>query len=85
LEIWGWKELHQLLQFPLLLKRWAQLGARWLTPVILTTLEAEIKRIMVHSQPRVNNSTPYFVRLYLGKNKNKNLAHKKGLAEWLKQ
>jgi hypothetical protein len=31
----------------------------WLTPVILATQEAEIRRIMLHSQPQANISRPY--------------------------
>jgi hypothetical protein len=32
-------------------KTWGQAGYWWLTPVILTTQEAEIRRIEVQSQP----------------------------------
>jgi hypothetical protein len=42
-------------------------------PVFLATLEAEIKRIMVFSQPR-QKARPYL----------KNAQHKKRLLEWLK-
>jgi hypothetical protein len=31
-------------------------GHRWLTPVIPATQEAEIRRILVHSQPHANSS-----------------------------
>jgi hypothetical protein len=31
-------------------------GCQWLTPVILTTREAEIRRIVVQSQPWANSS-----------------------------
>jgi hypothetical protein len=43
-------------------------------PIVLATQVAEIRRIMVQSQP-----SKYFLRPYL-----KNTQHKKGLAEWLK-
>jgi hypothetical protein len=45
-----------------------------LTPVILATQEAEIKRIAVQGQPR-----QIFLKTLLG-----NTQHKKGLMEWLK-
>jgi hypothetical protein len=48
-------------------------GSQWLTPIILVTQEAEIRRIAVQSQ--ANSST----RPYLEKT-----LHKKGLVEWLK-
>jgi hypothetical protein len=44
-------------------------------PVIPATQEAEIRMIMVRSQPQANSS----LRPYLEKTH-----HKKGLAEWLK-
>jgi hypothetical protein len=43
-------------------------------PIILATQEAEIRRILVQSQPR-----QIFMRPYLEK-----IHHKKGLVEWLK-
>jgi hypothetical protein len=46
---------------------------QWLTPVIPATQEAEIRRIVVQSQPQAN-SLPY-----LQKN-----SSQKGLVEWLK-
>jgi hypothetical protein len=49
---------------------------RWLTPVILATQEAEIRRIMVPSQPR-----EIVLQTLSGK---KNPSPKKGLVEWLK-
>jgi hypothetical protein len=48
---------------------------RWLMPIILTTQEAEIRRITVRSQPR------QIVHKTLSRKKNH---HKKGLVEWLK-
>jgi hypothetical protein len=51
---------------------------QWLTPIILTIQEAEIRRIMVQSQPRqIVHETlckKYIYIYYL----------KKGLVEWLK-
>jgi hypothetical protein len=47
-------------------------GQQWLTPVILATQEAKIRRI-IQSQPW------QFVRPYL-----KNNHHRKGMVEWLK-
>jgi hypothetical protein len=35
-------------------------GGQWLTPIILTTLEAEIRRIAVQSQPGHSSLRPYF-------------------------
>jgi hypothetical protein len=47
----------------------------WLTPVILATKEAEIRRILVGSRPRlIVQETP----------SEKKTLHKKGLVEWLK-
>jgi hypothetical protein len=45
----------------------------WLTPVIRATQEAEIRRIMVQTQPGKQS-----VKLYL-----KKIHHKQGLVEWL--
>jgi hypothetical protein len=47
---------------------WKCAGCQWLTPVILATHEAEIRRIMVQSRP---------MRPYLEK-----ALHRKGLVEW---
>jgi hypothetical protein len=49
-------------------------GHHWLTPVLLTTQKAEIRRIVVPSQPRQIVSET-LSRKYLPQ---------KGLAEWLK-
>jgi hypothetical protein len=46
-------------------------GSRWLTPIILATQEAEIRRIAVHASSDK----------YSGK---KNTHHQNGLVEWLK-
>jgi hypothetical protein len=48
----------------------------WLTPIILATQEAEIKRIVVQSQ------LGQIVHEILSQKKKKN--HKTGLEEWLK-
>jgi hypothetical protein len=54
---------------------------QWLTPVFPATLEAEIRRITVQSQPPANNLwDPISKTKQINKQKN----HKKGLAEWLK-
>jgi hypothetical protein len=45
-------------------------GRWWLTPVILTTQEAEIRRIIVQSQPRANSLQDPIL---------KKIHHKKGL------
>jgi hypothetical protein len=50
---------------------------QWLTPVILATQEAEIRRISVRSQPR------QIVCESLSQKKKKTL-HKKGLVDWFK-
>jgi hypothetical protein len=50
-------------------------GCWWLTPVILATQEAEIRRIVVRSQPWANSSQDPI---------SKNPNTKKGLVEWLK-
>jgi hypothetical protein len=47
---------------------------QWLTPVILATQEAEIKRIKVQSQSRQRVHETYLEKTH----------HKKGLVEWLK-
>jgi hypothetical protein len=48
-------------------------------PVILATQEAEIRRIVVRSQPR-----QIFLRDPISKNPNTHTHTKKGLVEWLK-
>jgi hypothetical protein len=50
-----------------------QAGCWWLTPVLLATQKAEIRRITVRSQPIVHET--------LAQKKNH---YKKGLVEWLK-
>jgi hypothetical protein len=49
-------------------------GQQWLTPVILATQEAEIRRITVQSQSRQIARRPYLEKSH----------HKKGLVQWLK-
>jgi hypothetical protein len=49
-------------------------GRQWLTPVILTTQEAEIRRIVIGSQP--GQIVPETL--------SRKTLHKKGLAVWLK-
>jgi hypothetical protein len=57
-------------------KREGQARRRWLTPTILSTQEAEIRRIVFRSQPA------QIVRMWLKKTHH---THKKvGLMEWLK-
>jgi hypothetical protein len=51
------------------------LGCWWLTPIILATQEAEIRRIAIQSQSR---------QVILGDPILKKSITKKGLAEWLK-
>jgi hypothetical protein len=55
------------------LKSFGAPGRWWLTPVILATQEAEIRRITVRSQPRLAFETL----------SQKNLLQKIGLVEWL--
>jgi hypothetical protein len=50
-------------------------GHQWLTPVILATQEAEIRRIVVWSQPRQIVPQDHILKKTL---------HCKGLVEWLK-
>jgi hypothetical protein len=50
----------------------------WLTPVILATQEAEIRRITVESQPEANS-------LWAPRDLKKNMQQKTRLVEWLKQ
>jgi hypothetical protein len=47
---------------------------QWITPVILDTQEAEIRRIKVQSQPRANSSQDLSQKPH----------QKKGLVDWLK-
>jgi hypothetical protein len=50
---------------------------QWLTPIILTIQEAEIRRIMVQSQPRQIVHETLCKKIYI-------YYLKKGLVEWLK-
>jgi hypothetical protein len=59
----------------LLIKKYSWTRYQWLTPVILATQEAEIKRIAVRSQPE------QIVHEILSQKKT---LHKKVLVEWLK-
>jgi hypothetical protein len=54
-------------------RRILQAGSQWLTPVILASQEAELRKIAVGSQTWANT------RPYLEKTQ-----HKKGMVEWLK-
>jgi hypothetical protein len=57
------------------IKNRKQAGCWWLTPVILTTQEAEIRKIAVQSQPWSNSSQDSIsIKLF----------PKKGLVQWLK-
>jgi hypothetical protein len=50
-------------------------GYQWLTPVILATQKAEIRKITIQSQPRQTGASPH-----LGKNPSQKIE----LVEWLK-
>jgi hypothetical protein len=56
------------------LKTISSAGCQWLTPIILATQEAEIRRIVVQSQPRQTVRETYLEKLFT----------KIGLVEWLK-
>jgi hypothetical protein len=58
----------------LLFKCYLKTGSPWLAPVILATQEAEIRRIMIQSQPG-----EIVCKTLSGK-----IFHRKGLVEWLK-
>jgi hypothetical protein len=60
---------------PFSFKKQTWAGHQWLTPIILATQEAEIRRITVQSQPG---------QIVLKTLSQKNLYKKKGLAEWVK-
>jgi hypothetical protein len=57
-------------------------GQRCLTPVILATQEAEIRRIVIQFQPWVNCLWEPILKKPHHK---KEIKNKKGLVEWLKQ
>jgi hypothetical protein len=66
-----------ILCFPILTGlRWGVARHQWLTPIILVTQEAEIRRMLVQSQSWVNSSWDPI---------SKKTHHKKGLADWLEQ
>jgi hypothetical protein len=46
----------------------------WLTPIILATQKAEIRRVMVQSQTGQNNVRPYLEKIH----------YEIGLVEWVK-
>jgi hypothetical protein len=64
-----------ILSFDIALKILTSAGGQWLMPVIIATQEAEIRRILVRSQPRqiVHNTLSQ-----------KKPSQKKGLVKWLK-
>jgi hypothetical protein len=48
-------------------KRVLKAGCWWLTPAILATQEAEIRRITVQSQPRANSSQDPILKIPITK------------------
>jgi hypothetical protein len=73
-------KLFKLLTFPTILqatgKKWTKkAGHWWLMSIILATQEAEIRRMVVQSQPR---------QIVLETLSQKKTYHKKGLVEWPK-
>jgi hypothetical protein len=62
------------LKFLHIFKIWCSARCQWLLPVILATLEAEVRRIMVEASPWQKFRRPYL----------ENTQHKKRLVEWAK-
>jgi uncharacterized protein (DUF305 family) len=70
----SFKNLSELVSKTAIIEMTSSVRCQWLTPVILATQEAEIRRMEVRSQPWANSSRDPIKKTH----------HKKGLVEWLK-